>query len=215
MRSQETPIGPLAAVHRLWSRLEDVCGAVAGLLIAMAMSITVVEVLSRKLLNAPLPGVIDIFDLGMAAVAFLGASQCQRLGGHVRMELVVRRLSGRPLWCLESLTALLALCFIVAVSIASFDAVARAYRVSDSTMDLLLPVWPAKLLVSIALTVLSGRLALQFIDSLRLTLNPNATPIAALKVASVADHAREEIEEAIGVLDSETLSPDAPHGEGR
>lgn len=210
VRSQEVPIGSLASVHRLWSRLEDVCAAAAGVLIAIAMCLTVVEVLSRKLLNAPLPGVIDMFDLGMAAVAFLGASQCQRLGGHVRMELVVRRLNGRSLWCVESLTALLALCFILAVCIASYEAVTRAYRVSDSTMDLLLPVWPAKLLVSIALTVLSGRLALQFIDSLRLIVNPDAVPIAALKVASVEDHAREEIEEAIGPLES-----DASNGKGQ
>ena len=111
---------------------------------------------------------------------------------------------------MESLTALLALCFIVAVCIASFEAVTRAYRVSDSTMDLLLPVWPAKLLVSIALTVLSGRLALQFIDSLRLIVNPDAVPIAALKAVSVEEHAREEIEEAIGTLES-----DASNGKGQ
>lgn len=162
------------------------------------MVLTVVEVLSRKLLNAPLPGVIDMFDLGMAAIAFLGASYCQRTGGHVRMEMVVRRLSGRALWAAESLTALLAFGFVAAVGIASAEAVSRAYRVGDSTMDLLLPVWPSKVLVTLALFVLAVRLALQLIDSLRLIGAPDGEPVTALPPASVAEHAREEIAEAIG-----------------
>lgn len=192
-----------------WQRVESICAYLAAALIAAAMVLTVVEVLSRKLLNAPLPGVIDMFDLGMAAVAFLGASYCQRTGGHVRMELVVRRLSGRALWLVESLTALLAFGFVIAVSIASAEAVLRAYRVGDSTMDLLLPVWPAKLLVTLALFVLSVRLVLQLLDSLRLTLVPTAKPIAALPPASVADHAREEIAEVIGdeALDDNRPTP--------
>lgn len=181
-----------------WRHVERVCAYGAALLIAAAMVLTVVEVLSRKIFNAPLPGVIDMFDLGMAAVAFLGASFCQQTGGHVRMELVVRRLSGRSLWLVESLTAMLAFGFVAAVGVASAEAVARAYRVGDSTMDLLLPVWPSKLLVTFALFVLAVRLALQFIDSLRLVVSPNSEPITALPPASVADHAREEIEDAIG-----------------
>lgn len=192
----------------MWSRIENACAGLAAMLIAMAMVLTVVEVLSRKLLNAPLPGVIDTFNLGMAAVAFLGASQCQRMGGHVRMEMVVRRLSGRALWCVESMTTLIALGFVSAVGIASAEGVVRAYRVGDATMDLLLPVWPAKALVTLALTVLAGRLALQFFDSLRLVRTPDAEPVAALRAASVEDLAREEIEEVIGTVES----ADGEHG---
>lgn len=188
----------LKTTDRTWRGVEGACAYVAAILIATAMVLTVVEVLSRKLFNAPLPGVIDMFDLGMAAVAFLGASYCQRTGGHVRMEMVVRRLSGRSLWVVESLTALLAFGFITAVGFASAEAVARAYRVGDSTMDLLLPVWPSKVLVTLALFVLAVRLALQCLDSIRLVVFPQSTPIVALPPASVAEHAREEIEEAMG-----------------
>ncbi len=169
------------------------------------MTLTVVEVLSRKLLNAPLPGIIDMFNLGMAAVAFLGASQCQRMGGHVRMEMVVRRLSGRTLWFVESMTTLVAFGFVSAVGLASVDGVVRAYRVGDATMDLLLPVWPSKALISVALAVLSVRLALQLFDSLRLMIDPDGQPIAALPVVSVEELAREEIDDVIGKIEPETV----------
>lgn len=201
---QEKPTPTLLArLHSVWSRIENACAGVAALLIAIAMVLTVVEVLSRKLLNAPLPGVIDTFNLGMAAIAFLGASQCQRMGGHVRMEMVVRRLSGRALWCVESVTTLIALGFVCAVGFASAEGVVRAYRVGDATMDLLLPVWPSKALVTLALAVLAGRLALQFFDSLRLVITPDADPVAALRAASVEDIAREEIEDVIGTVDTD------------
>lgn len=201
---QSVPI-LLERVHSIWSRVEDACAYVAGGLIAVAMTLTVVEVLSRKLLNAPLPGIIDMFNLGMAAVAFLGASQCQRMGGHVRMEMVVRRLSGRTLWFVESMTTLVAFGFVSAVGLASVDGVVRAYRVGDATMDLLLPVWPSKALISVALAVLSVRLALQLFDSVRLMIDPDGQPIAALPVVSVEELAREEIDDVIGKIEPETV----------
>lgn len=196
----------LTRLHHGWCRIENACAGVAAALIAIAMVLTVVEVLSRKLLNAPLPGIIDMFNLGMAAVAFLGASQCQRLGGHVRMEMVVRRLSDRSLWLVESLTSLVALGFISAVGLASVDGVVRAYRVGDATMDLLLPVWPSKALITVALAVLAGRLALQFFDSLRMLADPKAELIAALPVVSVEELAREEIDDVIGKIETDSVA---------
>ncbi len=184
--------------HLIWTRVENACATVAASLIGLAMVLTVAEVIGRRLFNSPLPGVIDMFDLGMAAIAFLGASQCQRVGGHVRMELVLRRFSGRTLWIIESLTTALALGFVAAVAVASWQGVERAFVTEDATMDLLLPVWPSKTLVTIALIVLVVRLVLQLADSFRLVISPNAEPIAALTVVSMVDHARDEIEEAFG-----------------
>ncbi len=198
----------LLALHRLWTRIEDVCAIVAAVLIGLAMVLTVAEVIGRRLFNAPIPGVIDMFDLGMAAIAFLGASQCQRVGGHVRMELVIRRLSGRVLWAIESVTVGVALVFVAVVTIASFEGVIFSFDTGDSTMDLLLPVWPSKTLVTIALGVLTGRLLLQCADSVRLTINPKAEPVAALPVASVIDHAKEEIEEALGDESADSIQSD-------
>ena len=188
----------LYRAHRLWSRVEDICAVIAGLIVAAAMGLTVVEVIGRRLFNAPVPGVIDIFDLSMAAIAFLGVSQCQRVGGHVRMELVIRKLQGRGLWVAESLTTLCAFLFIAAVSVASAEGVIRSYSVEDSTMDLMLPVWPAKSLVTLALAVLTVRIFIQLIDSLRLAINPEQIPIAAISVASISDIAQDEITEALG-----------------
>lgn len=187
-------IRALIALHRLWSRLESLCAGLAGTLIAIAMFLTVTEVVSRKLLNYPLPGIIDMFDLGMAAIAFLGASQCQRLGKHVRMEMLIRFLPKRAFWFFEFLTNSLALVFVVSISAYSYKGFLRSIEMGDTTMDLMLPVWPSKLLIAFALCILGGRLLLQSLDSLRLMENPNTSPVCATPLTSVINEISEYTE---------------------
>ena len=69
------------------------------------MWLTMAEVLGRRLFNSPVPGAIDYIEIGMVAFAFMGAAYCQRLGGHVRMDLLVGNLKGRVLWAVEALAS--------------------------------------------------------------------------------------------------------------
>lgn len=78
------------------------------------MVLGVVQIVSRTVFNKPITGYIDLVELSMASMAFLGTAYCQRLGAHIRMELLVGRLSGRALWAAEIFGTLVAL-FIVGV----------------------------------------------------------------------------------------------------
>src|SRR5690606_23526719 len=100
--------GALGAVDRFVARIEHLFYFVAALVIFMLMFFMVAEVLGRKLLNNPIPGAIDWIEVSMATFAFMGAAYCQRLGGHIRMELVISRLHGRLLWAIEAITTGLA-----------------------------------------------------------------------------------------------------------
>ena len=68
----------------------------------------------RTVFNMPITGYIDLVELSMASMAFLGAAYCQRLGAHIRMELLIGRLHGRSLWVAEAV-GLLAALFIIGV----------------------------------------------------------------------------------------------------
>jgi hypothetical protein len=70
-------------------------------------------------------------------------------------------------------------------------------------MDIKLPLWPAKLVVPIALATLWLRLLLQFAGYIRLFLDPRQPPIAVPMVQTAADAARKEIDEAMRALDIE------------
>ncbi|MEQ9122599.1 MAG: TRAP transporter small permease [Alphaproteobacteria bacterium] len=191
--------GLLGVVDRAVSKVENAFNAIAAIFVVIVMVYMCAEVLSRKFFDRPLPGVIDWIELLMATFAFLGAAYCQRLGSHVRMEILVGRLRGRILWAMEALAVSVALFYISVVAYKSYtESFMWAYELGDSTMDIYLPVWPSKLIVPVALGLLSIRLAINLWGYLRMFFAPEATPYAVPLIKDVADVARHEIEEAMG-----------------
>ena len=79
----------------------------------------------------------------MVIFAFLGVAYCQREGGHVRMELLVRNFRKRLLWLVEVIGLAIGLFIIGILIFTSFDHFLRAYEIGDSTINADLPVWPA------------------------------------------------------------------------
>ena len=197
------------ALSRLLGRADRLLGAVenglnftAGALIFALMLIGVAQIVLRTLFNAPIFGYIDIVEVSMVGFAVLSIGFVQRVGGHVRMELLLSRLKGRPLWLLEALGTALA-AFIVAVLIPySYRHFQRAFEFGDSTIDIELATWPAKLIVPVALSLLLLRLLLQLAGYLRLTVFPNGERIAVPTAKDVATQAQEEI-----ALAAETDAP--------
>ena len=189
--------GPLGAVDRFVARIEDAFNIVAALVIFALMFFMVAEVIGRKIFNAPIPGAIDWIEVSMAAFAFMGAAYCQRLGGHIRMELVISHFRGRLLWSVEALATAIAVFYIFVVVRRSFMHFLRAYEIGDSTIDTQLPVWPSKLIVPIALSLLLIRLLIQLFGYFRLIADPQAAPVAIPIIKDAAEHAREEIDEIL------------------
>ena len=183
----------LIRCDRWLGRLENGLNLVAGGLIFALMLFGVAQIVARTLFEAPILGYIDVVEVAMVGFAVLSIAFVQRVGGHVRMELLLGRLAGRPLWLLEA-AATLAAAFVVAVLIpASWRHFGRAFDYGDSTIDVELPTWPAKLVVPVALGVLLARLALQLGGYLRLVRHPNLPPVAVPAAKDVAAQAREEV----------------------
>ena len=134
----------------------------------------------------------------MVTFAFLGVSYCQRLGGHIRMELLVRRLHGRALWLFEIVGIVVALGIILVLLWYGFTHFLRAFQLGDSTIDREIILWPAKLVIPIAFSVLSARLLIQFFAYTRLALHPDAEPVAIPVIEKFEEMAQHEIEGAIG-----------------
>jgi TRAP-type C4-dicarboxylate transport system permease small subunit len=197
MSGRPVDLSFLAWGDRALGRIENAAAGLAGVLIFAAMLLTMAEVIGRRLFNAPIPGVVDMFDIGMAGMALLGAAYCQRLGGHVRMELLTGALKGRPLWAMEFLTCALACGFVGVVAFAASAHALRAVAVGDATMDILLPEWPSKALAAAALWIMFARLAINATGYARLIIDPAAAPVAIPVVESIADHARAEIADAM------------------
>lgn len=156
------------------------------------------------LMDGPLPGYVDLIEALMPLIAILGVSYVQREGAHIRMDILVGRLSGRALWLFEFLTVLFMLILVVALvwgSWAHFDRsfdCARPLCSRDSSIDIGLPIWPSKLVVPIALAVLTCRLLLQLVAYGRAFLIGLTTPAAVPLIQSVAEQAAAEADQLSG-----------------
>ena len=200
MQSAETRHGEgnLGAFDRWYAWVENALNLFAAGSIFFLMFVGVFQVVARTVFWTAIYGYIDWIEQASAVFAFLGVAYCQRLGGHIRMDLFLRWLPKRVLWAIEAFAIVLTLVIVTLLIDSSFDNFLRAYRLGDSTMDIKLPVWPSKLMVPIALSTLWLRLVLQLVGYGRLVLRPEADPRGVPVLASVEEQARTEIEEALG-----------------
>jgi C4-dicarboxylate transporter, DctQ subunit len=187
----------IGRLDRLLSPIETALDFIAALFIFALMLVGVAQIFGRKLFDAPIFGYIDIVELAMATFAFLGVAYCQRLGGHVRMEILLSQLRGRTLWLVEAMATVVGLIIVAILVYYGYDHFMRAYEYGDSTIDAEYPLWPSKLLVPFAFSVLWLRLALQLLGYLRLVGHPDAQPVAVPHIESIEEIARREIEEAL------------------
>jgi TRAP-type C4-dicarboxylate transport system permease small subunit len=170
--------GALGRVDRLYALVENFLNFVGAAVIFALMLFVCAEVFCRTALNKSIFGFIDVVQLSMAAFAFLGAAYCQRLGGHIRMDLAVGQLRGRLLWAAELVSTRVAIIVIALLIEGSWNHFLRAYQIGDTTIDAEVVTWPSKLLAPIGLSFLWLRLLLNFAGYLRLLRWPEATPLA-------------------------------------
>ena len=188
----------LARFDGALAKLEDLMSLIAAFFILGLMFWGAAQVFSRKVLNWPLWGYVDIVEIGMATFAFLSISACQRMGGHIRMEIVIRRLSGRALWLAEWAGIVIAIGIMCVMLWYGSTAFMRAYELGDSTIDREIVTWPSKLLVPVAFSILLVRLLLQSWGYARLVAYPDAEPIAVPLMHGVEELAEKEIHDTFG-----------------
>lgn len=140
-------------------------------LIFLLMGFIVVVIFGR-VVGFSIIGYVDVIEMTLPAIAILGISHLQRTGKHLRMDLIVDRIHSRSIrkgFALLSLGLGLAISLILCSK--TYTHFARAYSFGDSTIDAEIPTWPSKGIVSVALAILSIRIALQIVEVL--TDKPN------------------------------------------
>ena len=194
----------LSKLDRNLYKLETQLALIGGLAAFSLMLLAVVSVGGRNLFNQPLPGYVDWIEQAMPLLAFVGVAYTQRLGGHIRMDILVGRLRGRALWAAElfSTTAMLILMLLLVWGTwahfqRSFDFGSPNWS-RDSSLDIGLPLWPSKLVVTFAFAVLSLRLMLQVWGYGRALITGDSSPIAVPLIEDAATVAAAEAKTVSG-----------------
>ena len=141
----------LSWIDRILGRVEGGLNLLAGILVFALMFLGVAQIILRTVFRAPVFGYIDLVEVSMVGFAVLSIAFVQRVGGHVRMEVLIAKLRGRWLWLAEAFNTLLAAFIVAALIPYSWNYFMRAFEFGDSTIDIEIVTWPAKLVVPLAL----------------------------------------------------------------
>ncbi|ABD56435.1 TRAP transporter small permease subunit [Jannaschia sp. CCS1] len=185
-------------------KLELVTIIIGGLTVFALMLLAVFSVGGRNFFNAPLPGYVDWIEQLMPVIAILGVAYVSREGGHIRMDILVGMLKGRALWAAEFVTTLAIFIFALLLLWGSWTHFDRSFEFGqpmwsrDSSMDIGLPIWPAKLVVPFALCILNLRLILQLWAYGTAFATNAERPVAVPLVADVATQAAMEARQVSG-----------------
>ena len=177
---------------KLLIKHENFLNGFSAIAIFVLMLTAAVQVVSRKVFNLPIPGYIDIAEQSIAIFAFLSIAYCQRLGGHVRMEIFLSAMKGRSKWVSEAIQTTASILIISILMYFSFKHFQRAWIFGDSTIDIGLPTWPSKLMIPVALATLNLRLLIQLAGYIRLAIDPKLEPIGVPLIKDVVEQAEEE-----------------------
>jgi len=194
----------LSRLDRALFRLESFLGLISGLAVFGLMILAVISVGGRNFFNHPVPGYVDWIEQAMPLIAITGIAYVQRLGGHIRMDIVVGSLHGRALWVAEFITTFFILLLMILLVWGSWSHFLRSFDFAapmwsrDSTIDIALPIWPAKLIVPVAFSVMSVRLVLQLWGYVRAIATNAERPVA---VPLIDDAATQAAREAAAVSD--------------
>lgn len=149
-----------------------VFSALAGLGIFVLMALTVFDVGRRDLEGHGVKGVVEISEVLLAIVAFLGMLGAQLNGQHIKSPIVTNRLPDRSAHLTRAVGSLLA-CGLAAwatwltVGVAKNSIASGEYRFGLVQV----PLWPAKVAIPLGLGCFALALALDFLVQVRKFVN--------------------------------------------
>jgi TRAP-type C4-dicarboxylate transport system permease small subunit len=161
----------LNGVDRMLEKADTALNLICVSLIMFLMFFAAAEIIGRYFFNAPIPGHIEIVELLMVGVVFLGLAYTQLQDGHIRMQILEKRFfKGRAFNLAEALISLLSLLPFVMITYFSFLAALDAYEFGDVTSYINWPTWPSKMCIPLGGFFLCLRLVVQFIQRMRGTI---------------------------------------------
>jgi TRAP-type C4-dicarboxylate transport system permease small subunit len=209
----------LHKIDQAYHGLEKALNYVAATFLFSLMLLACAEVVARKLLNSPIHGQADLVEISIPTMGFFGLAYCQRVAGHVRMEIVINALKGRAYWLFEFVSNFATILICALMIYGSYFHFLRAYEIGDSTMDVELPIWPAKLIIFIGFVILMGRLIISFFGYIQMLRNPQGPVYAVPQRHDIEEIVAQEAEAARDAITDqdveEELERESRIGSGR
>jgi TRAP-type C4-dicarboxylate transport system permease small subunit len=140
---------------------------VAAVIMAILALMTFADVGARYLFNRPFNFSVELTELSMGLMVYLGIGLVTHEDGHVRVDMLTLQLGERVRAAVEALTSLLALGFLAVMIWRLWLRALVLYEKHDVSQVLHLPFWPVAFAMATASLFLLSGVFLWFIAALR------------------------------------------------
>lgn len=152
------------AFYSFYSRWLMWTAAGAGAFLFALAWLVSINAVSRKVLNAPIPGTTEATEALMPLLVMLPMAFTQFRRGHVRMTMVTEQLPDAVARSLQVVTLSIGALFMAWLTYASWTYAMQAYEVGETVWGVVrFPIWPTKFCISIGAALLSFQYVLDVI----------------------------------------------------
>ncbi len=118
--------------------------------IAVSTLMTGVDVVARYFFSKPIPGVYQLSEMLLILIIALPLAYCQQMKAHIRVDVFITRLHGKPRAMFELLTVILALFLFGLTTWTTAVAAWQSFVAKDYVEGLIhYPHWPARTMIPI------------------------------------------------------------------
>ncbi len=138
----------------------------SGWLVPLMMMLVVVEVFMRYVLHQPLMLADEFSAYMLVAVSYLGTAYTWRQGGHVRVTVLISRLSSRTAGWMRFIGLILVFIFMIELDRVSYKMITYALQINlRSSTWLMFPLFWPQLAVFIGFVLLTLVLAIDIVKT--------------------------------------------------
>lgn len=152
----ESGLGALSGRVTLWLARAGAVG------LAIIMTMTFFDVVGRYLFNTPLVATVELTELLMGMMIYLGVGLTTHNRGHIRVDIVFDLLPARLQAVFEVITLGLGIALVMLICWQLWLRSGVAVEKGDTTQILEWPIWPVAYLMSAASVLMVTSLLLQF-----------------------------------------------------
>lgn len=145
---------------------------VATVALALIAIATLCDVVARKVFNSGFTFTVEMTEMAMALIVFLGVGLVTHQRGHIVVDVMTLRLSERARVWLGLVTNVLSLGFVLLMVWRLWLQAAFIASKGDTTPILNFPLWPIAYLIAAGSVFLVTGLALHVLDSVGRATNP-------------------------------------------
>ena len=158
----------MQSVDSILRKISDIFGFGALISLVFLMTGTTADVVLRNLFDISLLGVFELSELAMVLVVCLGLGWTFIDDGHIRVSLLVERLSPRVALITNAATGLMVAVFLLFLAYPSTIEAIRSTSIQEFRWGVVeIPIWWAKIMLSMCLWLTFLQFVFGSLNSLR------------------------------------------------